>query len=119
MMNRFLTKSALSLTLMLAASTTAWAHATLDHAVPAVGSTVNTSPGQVVLFFTENIEAKFSGAEIHGASGARVDKGSKGSGNTLKISVGNLPGGSYTVKWHVLSVDSHKTQGSFSFTVAK
>jgi copper resistance protein C len=28
-----------------------------------------------------------------------------------------LPPGVYRVNWHVLSVDSHKTQGSFTFEV--
>ncbi|WP_313160064.1 copper resistance protein CopC, partial [Mixta calida] len=28
-----------------------------------------------------------------------------------------LPGGSYQVNWHVLSVDGHKTKGSYTFSV--
>ena len=100
-------------------ATAAAAHAHLDHASPPVGSTVGSSPGQVTLYFTENLEPKFSGAEVHSASGGRVDKGSHASGNTLTVSVGGLTPGSYTVNWHVLSVDTHKTQGSFSFRVGK
>ena len=34
-------------------STAAEAHAMLDHASPAVGSTVGSSPGQVTLYFTQ------------------------------------------------------------------
>jgi methionine-rich copper-binding protein CopC len=37
----------------------------------------------------------------------------------LHFSVGTLAPGNYTVTWHVTSVDAHKTQGSFSFTVGK
>jgi methionine-rich copper-binding protein CopC len=37
----------------------------------------------------------------------------------MHLSVGILAPGNYTVKWHVTSVDTHKTQGSFSFTVGK
>jgi methionine-rich copper-binding protein CopC len=29
-----------------------------------------------------------------------------------------LKPGSYTVTWHVLSVDTHRTEGSYSFTVS-
>ena len=36
------------------------AHAMLDHANPAVGSTVDSSPGQVTLTFTQALEPKFS-----------------------------------------------------------
>src|SRR6516225_3757628 len=36
-----------------------------------------------------------------------------------RLSVGALPPGSYSVTWHVLSVDTHTTQGSFSFHVGR
>ena len=103
--------------LMVCAATAAQAHAQLDHAVPPVGSTVASSPGQVTLYFTESLEPKFSGGEVSNASGARVDHGSSASGKVMRLSVGSLPPGSYSVKWHALSVDTHKTQGSFSFQV--
>ena len=31
--------------------------------------------------------------------------------------VAPLTPGSYTVKWHVVSVDGHKTEGSYRFSV--
>lgn len=105
--------------MLIGIATAANAHATLDHAVPAVGSTVASSPGKVTLHFTEALEPKFSGAEVRNASGARVDKGKSVHGNVMSISVGSLPAGSYTVTWHVLSVDTHKTQGSFGFNVGR
>ena len=95
----------------------AFAHAMLDHATPAVGSTVSKSPGQITLYFTEALEPKFSGAEIRSASGARVDQGKSVSGNVMRIGVKGLAPGAYMVTWHALSVDTHKTQGSFSFKV--
>jgi methionine-rich copper-binding protein CopC len=104
---------------VLGCSTTAHAHAFLDHATPAVGSTVATSPGQVTLYFTQQLEPKFSGAEVRNASGARVDHGKSISGNVMRLSVGALSPGSYSVTWHVLSVDTHTTQGSFSFHVGR
>jgi len=104
---------------ILGCSTTAQAHAFLDHASPTVGSTVATSPGQVTLYFTQQLEPKFSGAEVRNASGARVDHGKSVSGNVMRLSVGSLPPGSYSVTWHVLSVDTHTTQGSFSFHIGK
>ena len=100
-------------------STAAEAHAMLDHATPAVGSTVAASPGQVTLYFTEQLEPKFSGAEVHSAGGGRVDHGTSVSGNVMRVNVGSLASGSYSVTWHALSVDTHKTQGSFSFHVGR
>jgi copper resistance protein C len=104
---------------LLGCSTQVQAHAMLDHASPAVGGTVATSPGQVTLYFTQALEPKFSGGQVHNAAGARVDHGKSVSGNVMRLSVGSLPPGSYSVTWHVLSVDTHTTQGSFNFHVGK
>jgi methionine-rich copper-binding protein CopC len=106
--------------LLLAAlgATAARAHAFLDHASPLVGSTVATAPREVSLSFTQNLESAFSSVEVTDASGARVDLGkAQISGNTMQIGVKPLPPGSYKVRWHVLSVDTHRTEGSFSFHV--
>ena len=105
--------------LLVCGATAAQAHAQLDHAVPAVGSTVASSPGQVALYFTESLEPKFSGGEVRNGAGTRVDHGASVSGKVMRLSVGSLPAGSYSVEWHALSVDTHKTEGSFSFKVSK
>jgi copper resistance protein C len=103
---------------VLVGSTGAHAHAYLDHATPAVGSTVASSPGQLTLWFTENLERKFSSVEVHNASGARVDQGNVSvSGNVLRVGLKNLPPGTYRVHWRVLSVDTHTTSGGFTFHV--
>lgn len=112
-------KFVLTALILFAGATTAEAHAQLDHASPAIGSTVSSAPGQVTLHFTEALEPKFSGASVTGPSGAAAGGGGRASGSTLTVSVKNLGPGTYTVNWHVLSVDTHKTQGSFSFHVGK
>jgi methionine-rich copper-binding protein CopC len=99
---------------LLICSTPAGAHARFDHASPAAGSNVS-SPSEVTLYFTEQLEPKFSGAEVRNADGERVDRGSSISGKVMHVSIGALPPGTYNVSWHVLSVDTHKTQASFSF----
>ncbi|MBY0558963.1 copper resistance CopC family protein [Hyphomicrobium sp.] len=108
---------AIVLLVLTAGGSTAEAHALLDHASPDVGSTVSTSPDSVTLYFTDALDPKSSGAEVRNSNGDKVDGGSSASGNTLHASVKNLSPGSYTVKWHVLSADTHKSQGSFSFRV--
>ena len=95
-------KLALLLLTMLGCSTVAEAHALLDRASPAVGSTVASSPGAVTLYFSERLEPKFSGWEVRGPSGTRVDHGSSVSGNVMRLSVGGLPPGRYSVTWHAL-----------------
>lgn len=97
-------------------ATGAFAHATLERASPPVGASVAGSPGEVRLWFSEALEPRFSGAEVTGPSG-RVGGRATASGNQLVIGVPRLAPGSYRVHWHVLSVDTHKTEGSFTFEV--
>jgi methionine-rich copper-binding protein CopC len=104
---------------LVASATAAEAHAFLDHASPLVGSTVPTAPHQVSLTFTQSLEPAFSTVEVTDANGARVDQGkAQVSGNTMQIGLKALPPGSYKVQWHALSVDTHTTQGAFSFHIA-
>jgi hypothetical protein len=102
---------------LLLGGAAAHAHAFLDHANPRVGSTVRTAPRQVTLWFTQQLEPAFSSARVHDAAGARVDQGARAAGMQLHVSVKSLPPGTYRVRWRVLSVDTHTTEGSFSFRV--
>jgi methionine-rich copper-binding protein CopC len=107
-----------SLLLVPFVTTAARAHAFLDHASPLVGSTAQTAPHEVALFYTQNLEAAFSTVEVTDASGARVDQGKPQiSGSTMRIGLKPIGPGSYRVRWHVLSVDTHTTEGSFTFHV--
>jgi methionine-rich copper-binding protein CopC len=100
------------------ASNAAWAHAFLDHAEPRVGSTVPTAPRELVLVYTQNLEPAFSSVEVSDDKGARVDLGKPSiSASTMRVGLKQLPPGTYRVRWHVLSVDTHTTQGGFSFHV--
>lgn len=114
---RIATASALFLGL---ATTAAGAHAFLDHANPLVGSTVSAAPHEVSLSFTQNLEPSFSTVEVTGPTGARIDAGkSQISGNTMRVGLKPAGPGTYHVHWHALSVDTHTTQGSFTFQVGQ
>ena len=100
------------------AITAARAHAFLDHASPLVGSTVASAPHEVILTFTQNLEAAFSTVEVTDGNGARVDQGKASvSGNTMRIGLKAIGPGRYKVNWHALSVDTHTTQGAFTFRI--
>jgi methionine-rich copper-binding protein CopC len=101
-------------------SAPATAHAFLDGATPRVGSEIPTAPAEVVLHFTQGVEPDFSGIEVQDASGASVAAGAPhtaGDPANFVVPLKKLGAGTYTVIWHVTSVDTHKTQGSFHFTV--
>jgi methionine-rich copper-binding protein CopC len=105
--------------LVLLGGAPAHAHAFLDHANPRVGSTVRSAPRQITLWFTQKLEPAFSSAQVHDASGARVDQGARAAGMQLHVPVKALAPGTYKVHWRVLSVDTHTTEGSFSFRIGQ
>jgi methionine-rich copper-binding protein CopC len=98
----------------------ALAHAFLDRASPAVGSEVFGSPAVLSLSYSEPVEALFSTIAVTDAGGARVDDGkptAQADGRLLVIKLKPLQPGVYTVAWRITSVDTHKTEGRFTFTV--
>ena len=101
-------------------SSAAFAHAFLDRASPAVGSAVAGSPPSIALTYTEPVEPLFSTVQVTDTSGNRMDAGKpvpQDDGRVLQVPLKKLPPGVYTVEWHVTSVDTHKTEGHFTFTV--
>ena len=107
--------------MLLQATAPALAHAFLDHASPAVGSAVPSAPGAVTLWFTQDLEPAFSNVTVTNQAGQRVDLGNVqvplGQPDVLQVGLKPLPAGTYTVSWHVVSVDTHPTQGTFTFQV--
>ena len=108
--------------LFLALQSLAWAHAFLDHADPKVGSTINHSPAELKIWFTQNLEPAFSSVQVQDAQGkdevGKKDLRLDGKDKSLVIvSLPHLPPGTYTVIWHAVSVDTHRTQGRFKFTI--
>ena len=121
MMRRLFFAAALPIACALCASP-AGAHAFLDHAEPAVGTTVPSAPPKLDLWFSQALEPAFSTATVTDASGARVDSGpaqvDQKDPMLLIVPLKKLSPGTYKVTWRVVSVDTHMTQGDFSFAVA-
>jgi methionine-rich copper-binding protein CopC len=98
------------------------AHAFLDQAVPPVGSAVPASPKEIRLTFSEGVEPRFSAIELATSDGRTIATGpavrDPGDDKQLVLAVPPLAPGRYKVSWHVVSVDTHRTEGVYSFTVA-
>lgn len=106
--------------LLLLGAGEATAHAFLERAEPRVGNKVATPPREVTLWFTEKLETAFSTITVTNAAGQRVDTGkTRVSGNQMSVSLRSGGAGTYRVNWHVLAVDTHTTDGHFTFQVGQ
>lgn len=117
LMTRILSVTALA---SVAFAGQAFAHAHLKNSVPADKAAV-ASPSELDLTFTEELNLKFSGVSVTGPDKKDIKLGEgmlEDGDKVLMVPVSDkLAPGSYTVDWHVLSTDGHKTNGSFTFTV--
>ncbi len=96
------------------------AHAFLDEATPRVGSTVAAAPTEIRIVYTEAIEPTFSHIALFAADGQAVQLGTvtvdAGNAKQLIAPIGTtLKPGHYEVRWNVVSVDTHHTNGHYSF----
>jgi hypothetical protein len=109
----------------LAAATSAWAHAALSQAVPAVGSTIaQPAPTELRLSFTEPLELAFTKVTVKGPDGQPTGTGQLSLDPAdAKILVVPLTGspasGTLTVDWTAVAEDGHKSNGSYNLTIAK
>ena len=113
---------------VMAPATAARAHPRLVTAMPAADSTIGSTRA-IKLTFNETLVARFSGMSVlmtdrpGGKMTAPLSAGPVTStvaadGKTL---VGTLPAvlrtGTYTLGWHAVTADTHRVEGSYSFTV--
>lgn len=99
-------------------ATPALAHAFLQHADPGAGVTLRASPKRVALAFSEKLDPVFSGVTVTDASGHSVEAGTVViGGNSMIAPLRPLPPGRYRVTWHAVTVDTHRTEGAYSFAV--
>ena len=107
--------------LLLALSGQAFAHAMLETAAPSAGSTVAMAD-TVRLTFSEALEPHFSSIALTTPDGKPVaaPKATPDPADAKILELrpaAPLAPGRYHVAWTVVSVDTHRTQGGFDFTV--
>jgi copper resistance protein C len=111
-----------ALMLLFSGAGTALAHAHLSRAQPAADSTLKTAPAELVLWFSEALEPGFATVQVTDKAGGRVDgeavTADPTDGKILHVTLKPLAAGSYKVAWRVTSVDSHTTNGTFTFRIA-
>lgn len=80
------------------------------------------SPGQVVLRFDEAVSTIAGSVRVFDGDTNRVDLGAVTKPSSDSVAVGlpaDLPEGTYTVAWGVLSADSHPVRGAFVFSIGR
>lgn len=111
-----------ALALVATAPVAASAHALLRSASPAVGAHGVASVDRIVLQFSEPVEASLSkiSLETNGAAVALGAPTTEGDGRVLSAAVlSPLKAGTYRVRWRAVSVDTHTTEGDFTFTIGQ
>lgn len=100
----------------------AFAHAFLIRAVPPAGARLVAPPPRLTLIYTEAVVPHFCQVAVHGPGGAAVPAGRAhavpGHPAELSVRLPHLAPGHYTVTWHAIATDAHRTEGRFGFTVA-
>ncbi len=98
------------------------AHAYIIKSTPSENEIVNQAPQKVTIEFDETIQPSFNSIEVFDSAGNRVDQKNGGidPNNPSIIESGldeNLPAGTYSVQWRVVSSDGHPVEGVIPFQI--
>jgi methionine-rich copper-binding protein CopC len=105
---------------LICATHDARAHSFPEEQHPSAGQTLTTPPAEIRIKFDAPIEKLFAKLQVLDAAGKDHAVGPpqvSSDGIELSSKLGALEPGSYTVRWSALCVDTHHTEGSYSFTV--
>ena len=96
------------------------AHSFPESQTPSAGQKVSSAPAEVTINFDAPIEKLFAKLEVTGADGKNEAAGEpqiSDDGRHMSIKVAPLKPGDYTVKWAVVGIDTHHTEGSYTFSI--
>ena len=104
-------------------ATSALAHPTLKSANPPVDGTAAAAPTEIRLSFSEAVILKFTSVELLDQAGMKIATGkiatdAKDEKQVIVPLQAPLKAGKYTVKWTIVSADTHRVNGTYSFKVA-
>lgn len=97
------------------------AHSFPEKENPSAGQKVSPAPAEVSIKFDAPIEHLFANLQVLDAAGNNMAAGQpqiSSDGYTLSVKLNALKPGDYTVKWSVVGIDTHHTQGSYPFSVS-
>ena len=110
-----------TIALVLAIASPAFAHATLLTTEPQPQGTYDTSPKAIDLRFNEPVEVSLGDIRLFDGRAQRIVTGApehpNGNGNEVRVSIPKLDDGTFVVTWRVISADTHPVEGAFTFQV--
>lgn len=108
------------LAIVIANGILASAHSFPESEIPSAGQKVASAPAEVTINFDAPIEKLFAKLEVTGADGTNEAVGApqiSDDARHMSVKVNLLKPGDYTVKWAVVGIDTHHTEGSYTFSV--
>lgn len=100
---------------------TASAHAVMVKSAPEKDSTITVSPKQVDVWFNEHVRSAHKSLAVINSAGKRVDNKDIQQEildpSHLYITTPQLPPDTYTVRYRVISADTHVISGKFNFII--
>lgn len=99
------------------------AHAVMVKSSPEKDSTISRSPKKIDVWFNEKVRGAHKSLAVTDSAGKRVDnkdvKQKLLDQSHIFTSIPDLPPDTYTVRYRVMSADTHVISGKFSFTIQK
>jgi methionine-rich copper-binding protein CopC len=106
---------------VLTAPLTAFSHAIMVRSQPEQNATISVSPKQIDVWFNDKVGGEYKAVAVIDSKGNRVDNKDVGQelldGSHLFCTVPNLPPDTYTVRYRVVSIDTHIVTGKYQFTI--
>lgn len=108
------------MTALALAPVRSFAHASLIAASPQDGATVSSGEVAIELRFNSRIDAKLSRITLVTQDDQKVEPlETIPALDGLKAKAPDLQAGNYTLRWQILSLDGHLTQGKINFRVGR
>lgn len=97
------------------------AHALVETSSPADGATVSEPPTEVTIEFTEGVRVPLGSVRVVDSGGERVDDGVIDvAGGEVTVGLRrDLPDGTYTTAFRIISADGHPVRGGIVFAVGE
>ena len=106
---------------MFGTSFNVFAHAIMVKSQPEQNVNLSVSPKQIDVWFNDKVGSEYKAIAVINSKGNRVDNKDVQQemldGSHIYCTVPLLPADTYTVRYRVVSIDTHIVTGKFQFTI--